>query len=338
MRFPLVVLFTAAALLHKPFASAATELQERSTLSTAAQQAFANEDFAALEAQSRDYRSTKSRTASGLWKLTLFYVGLNAAMYVDDSGSAREAAYAALETRNVKWEQRYPTSPTAYIAHSMALIDQAWSYRGSGYAKTVKPESWAPFFKYLALARENLEMHKTVASSDPRWYETMLSIARAESWERDRFDKLLNEALQREPLFYQTYFQALEYLLPKWGGNTHEIEAFAQQAVRRTFKSEGRGLYARIYWYASQTQFQTALFTDSLAAWSRMRASFEDVIDRYPDDWNLNHYAKFACLAQDRDKTRELLERTETAIVPEAWNTPALREQCKAWATMATAI
>lgn len=40
----------------------------------------------------------------------------------------------------------------------------------------------------------------------------MLTVTRAEGWDRSRVNRLLAEALDREPLFYQTYFTALEYL------------------------------------------------------------------------------------------------------------------------------
>ena len=103
-----------------------------------------------------------------------------------------------------------------------------------------------------------------------------------------RFDRLLDEALAREPLFYQTYFTALEYLLPKWHGRLREIERFAQGAVERTSQSEGTSLYARIYWVAAQAEFQNQIFSATFTTWPRMRASFEDMHARYPDAWNLN--------------------------------------------------
>ena len=214
----------------------------------------------------------------------------------------------------------------------MVLIEHAWAYRGGGYANTVKPEAWPLFEKYISLARQNLEAHKTVGAADPRWYETMLTVARAESWERHEFNSLLKEALDREPSFYQTYFMALEYLLPKWHGGTWEIEEFARDAVQRTSKQEGRGMYARIYWYASQTQYENELFSESFAEWPRMKEGFEDVIARYPDAWNLNNYAKFACLAHDKQKVRALLKRIGSDIVGPAWRSPSLLQQCSHWA------
>ncbi len=309
--------------------SATDELAERKQIAAAAQQAFASGSFGRLEALSDSYRTEKSRTPSGLWKLTLFYGGL--AQAFNGASINLKGSFESLEAQTAEWAKHYPNSPTAHIAHSIVLLEHGWAIRGGGFASTVKPEAWAPFRQYVAKARENLERHKSVAALDPRWYEIMLKIARAESWDRKQFDSLLNEALDREPSFYPTYFMALEYLLPKWGGDIIQIETFAREAVTRTTKEEGKGMYARIYWFASQKQFQNDLFTQSLAVWPRMREGFEDVVSKYPDAWNFNNYAKFACLAKDKRKTRELLAKIESSLVPEAWQPPSLLKQCTDW-------
>ena len=326
-------LLFAIAISWTPQSRAATELEEREAITAAALSAFFHEDFSQLEEMSRVYRQEKTRTSSGLWKLTLFYAGIGEAIDTSAQGRNPDVAFQDAEAKTRRWAQKFPASPSARIAHSMMLLSRAWAYRGTGYARTVKPEAWAPFRKYVEMAREDLESYKAIAGADPRWYEEMLTVAKAQSWDRREFDRLLDEALDREPLFYQTYFAALEYLLPKWHGGTQEIEDFARDATKRTSKQEGKGMYARIYWYASQAQYQNDLFAGSQAAWSRMKAGFEDVVARYPDAWNLNNYAKFACLAQDKQKTRELLKRIDSDIVPEAWQPEPLRGQCVEWSS-----
>jgi len=173
-----------------------------------------------------------------------------------------------------------------------------------------------------------LEAHKSVAAADPRWYQMMVSLATDQAWDRDEFDRLLDEAFEREPAYYQTYFQAIDYLMPHWHGDIGEIEEFAREAVRRTSKQEGRSMYARIYWYASQRYYQNDLFTKSMAAWPRMKEGFEDLMVRYPDPWNLNNYAKFACLASDKQTARELLKRIHPDPVIDAWDPPELLQWC----------
>ena len=332
MKYPhLACAFAIGLVISRP-ATGATEFEQRAAVEEATQRSFLASDFRQLERISSKYRKKQSRTSSGLWNLTLFYAGFEVAVENLTEGQDPDTSFAAVEERTRKWIEEFPDSPTAHIAHSLVLMERAWAHRGGGYASTVKPESWAPFDQYVAEARAYLEDHKTVASVDPRWYETMMVVARTQNWDRREFDALLKEALEREPLFYQSYFSAMAYLSPRWHGNIREIENFAQEAVNWTRKKEGDGMYARIYWYASQSEFKNDLFNNSLVEWPQMKQGFEDVVSRYPDAWNLNNYARFACLAGDKPKTRELLNRIDSSVVPEAWAPVPLNRQCTEWA------
>ncbi len=313
-------------------ANAMSELEQRAEVAAATERNFLANDFKRLERISTQYRTKKSRSSSGLWMLTLFYSGIEEFIKNQTRGQDPDASFAVIEEKTKKWIQDYPESPTAHIAHGLALLERAWAYRGGGYASTVKPESWAQFRQSIDKARTYLESSKVVASVDPKWYECMMVIARTQDWDRRDFDALLKEALEREPLFYQTYFSALEYLLPKWHGDIRQIEAFAQDAVIWTKEEEGLGMYARLYWYASQSQFKNDLFNNSLVDWPQMKQGFEDVISRYPDPWNLNNFARFACLARDKPKTLVLLKRIEPMVVREAWVPVSLKQQCADWA------
>jgi hypothetical protein len=308
------------------------ELAEREAIKASISTAFGLGDFAKLETTWNGYWSTKGRSPSGLWKLTHWYSGIQ---YLIDMYSVYpdpEQGYRELESKVDAWLARYPESPSAHIVLSMIYVSHAWKYRGGEYASAVDPAAWAPFHRYIELARKNLAAHKKVSSVDPHWYEWMLLIAKVEGWERKKFDVLLDEALDREPLFHETYFAALEYLLPKWHGSRTEIETFAREAVARTRQVEGEGMYARIYWVASNAEFENDLFTKAQVSWPRMRLGFDDIIARYPDNWNLNTYAKFACLAKDKQKTREIMARMKGAPVVFAWQPEPLWETCSKWA------
>jgi hypothetical protein len=313
-----------------PLRTGAQELLERKQISVAVKDAFLAEDFGKLEEMSAKFRRDKSRTSSGVWRLSCFYAGIAQAMPGEKHES--DEFYKNLEKKSERWSKTFPGSPPAHIAHSKVLIYHGWFYRGGEYAYKVPKEAWEPFYKYIMAANVNLERNKRIASVDPCWYETMLTVARAQGWYREQFDALLEEALRREPGFYQTYFIALEYLLPKWHGDLAQIEQFANDAVKRTKKEEGLGMYARIYWYASQTQFENDLFSQSLAVWPRMKAGFEDIIARYPDAWNINNYARFSYLARDKQKARELLEKIGGNPIVEAWQPRSLFDQCRRWA------
>src|SRR5262245_41690192 len=164
MRLVCLLLLLTASLLFPMQSRAATEMEERAAIRNSARNAFLKEDFSQLEEVSLNYRSTKSRTPSGVWKLTVFHEGISEAIAERARAQGREAAFRELEGMTTRWAKRYPNSPSARIAHSSLLISHAWAFRGDGYAHTVKPEAWKPFRKYIAMARANLEKHKSDAA------------------------------------------------------------------------------------------------------------------------------------------------------------------------------
>jgi hypothetical protein len=312
-----------------PPPGAADELEDRRAIRERVSGLFMHEQFDELERMARQFRATQERTSSGLWKLTLFYSAINDTA---DGGDQKAQYRESIEAKALRWANAYPGSPTPHIAYAMILVGHAWMFRGSGWSDDVKQESWKPFQEYLARAAKYLWEHKDIADADPRWYETMLTIARAENWERQRFDKLVSEATERHPYFYQIYFAAIDYLTPKWHGSKEQIEAFANFATGKTAAREGVGMYARVYWYVAQVQYRSGLFVESAVVWDKMKQGMDDVLARYPDQWNINNFAHFACLAWDGRAARELIERMQGAPIPQAWDSAAQYEQCKTWA------
>lgn len=305
----------------------AGELEERARVSREVKSLFAAGNFAELERMAYEYRVTQSRTESGLWMLTLFYAGLNEMF----NREVRDERYwAALESKTLGWASRYPDSPTPRIAHGIALVSHAWTFRGYGSTDQVRPEDWKPYYAYLRKAYEYLMANKQVAMADPRWYEEMLIVARADNWSYAKFNALVKEAVAKHPYFYQIYFAAIDYLSPSWHGDKEKIEKFANFAVHRTRDQDGVGMYARVYWYASQIQFGNRLFTDSAVVWPKMSKGIDDVLLRYPDQWNINNFAKFSCQAGDLEKTRKLIGQV-VAPMPAVWPNIAYFEKCRQW-------
>lgn len=304
------------------------EFAERTAIRREVSAAMEAGQFAKLDALAARYRTSKSRTSSGLWHLTLFYVGISGVL---DAEADFTEYWQNVERALGKWVADAPDSPTARLAYASMLVRHGWSYRGSGYANTVTPENLRKFDQYLAQARRYLEENKRVASADPYWYELMAIIAYAQSWPEAAFASLIAEGLRKEPLFYQTYFAAIDYYAPKWGGSATAIENFARDALERTKAVEGYGMYARIYWYASQTQYGDGLFSESKVDWVAMKKGIDDVLAKYPDGWNINNFARFACLARDKAKTAELMARIDGAPLMAAWGAPAVFQRCKAW-------
>jgi hypothetical protein len=279
--------------------------------------------FDEIEAMADAFRRNDARTPSGRWKMGLLH---------DALGYGLLTCQWLCDGKMEAWIARYPDSPLPLLAQADVLLEKAWEHRGRRYADKVKAEAWQPFYEGVAQARDHLEGNKTVGSQDPNWYTLMASVATAEGWPKKRFNALIDEGLDRFPSYYSIYFSAVGFYAPRWHGSDKEIEAFARKAVERTRATEGVGMYARIYWYASQVHYEDALFSDSDVVWDDMKAGIDDVLKTYPDQWNINNFARFACLARDGSKALQLIERIEGEPDPAVWLPGDYFQRCKSWA------
>lgn len=324
MRTLLVVLLLSCATITHAEEPSEDEASERAEVSRQAQQLLEKQDFARLEQLASRYRDTDRYFSSGVWKLSAYYVGIGYAF----SMSNRDPAYWQGREKLVQaWISRYPRSPSAHLAMAEMLSRQGWSIRGPGYANTVKEEDWAPFKALQQQAVDYLLKHKDIASTDPYWYESMEHRAIEQSWDADRFFALHDEGIARYPGYFPLYFAAVRYFAPKWGGDPAGLEAYARRVMAAAPPQDQYMLYARIYWVASQREYEDRLFTASKVNWPTMKRGFEDVLSRYPSPWNLQSFAYFACQANDPVKARELLAQIQEPIVG-AWRDTANYFRC----------
>jgi len=282
-------------------------------------EAFLSKDIETLEHLSTKFRMENRKSPIGRWNLEHFYAGTRTAMAAM-AASARhsDASWKEIEGFIKQWIKAYPKSPTAHIVYARALILHGWFFRGSGAASTVSKADWSFFYRYINRAHDHLQKAKTFASNDPRWYGVMMTVARAQRWKRGKFENLLSEAFHRYPYFYANYFSALQYFLPAWNGNIDQVSEFIDWAVKKTMKSDGMGIYARLYWRVSLDQYDD-IFGKTNVDWEKMKDGFEDIVKQYPDPWNINTYARFAYLAGDKTKGQELSSRIAQKPILEAW-------------------
>ena len=70
------------------------------------------------------------------------------------------------------------------------------------------------------------------------------------------------------------------------------------------------------------------MFTDGQADWPRMRRGFERLTHDYPDRWNINAYAKFACVAGDARTLKQQLAKIGQAPILDLWGSMGFFSQC----------
>jgi len=323
--FTMVVLIAALAASAQPAAS-------RTSFNAAKNRAaelFKAGEYEAIDRMAAEYLENQTRSPSGLWLLTALYAGLERDIGADPS----EAAIIEAERKLGDWASRYSDSHVARIGYGSMLIEHAWFFRGTGMAKTVDEENWTPFREYLEKARLYLAEIEDLGEIDPQWYSEMLVVARAQHWSLGEFMDLVYQGLDLHPYYYDIHAGAVAYLLPKWHGSVTVVEEFASISAKYTREIDGDSMYARVLWQLSYEQLGKDLFTKSHTDWARMSASIDDLLARYPDEFNLNKSARFACMAGDKAKTRELFARIGETPFYAVWPKYGPNfDECRVWA------
>ncbi|MDO9095550.1 MAG: DUF4034 domain-containing protein [Rubrivivax sp.] len=289
-------------------------------------------DFAELERLHAEYQRDSPRTASGVAKLSLFRAGLDRVF--DGPRGAKDSYFQQMDALTRRWADAHPESALAHSLHAEALKAHAWSYRGTGFAKSVPPEAWRDFESYIKQSIEYLALHIQVAQRSSSTHVTLIQLGLAASWDKDRLWAVAEAGLGRNPEDDGLYSALLNGLLPKWGGSAVLVDRLINDVVRRTQARYGEIFYARMYTWASNREFEHRLFVDSGASWSRMKVGLEQLVVRYPTAENHNTFARFACLARDKPALLDMLDKVGNRPLLEDWGRNASRtyETCKRWA------
>ena len=292
----------------------AGEMETRQQIQLEALKAFNANDFQLLEDISRHYRDDEERTESGLWKLGLFYKAfVNASLPEDDS------YFDFLVSKTASWMQQYPDSPTPYIVQGIIRHKQGDMHIDKRSGELVSKENYETYLKYSHQAKDFLLKNKVIGSKDPHWYNVLANIYKGIGIDKDSYKELIDEGTNKYPYYYEIYFAAADYYSPRWHGSMELLEEFAKSSIEKTKEREGLGMYSRIYWSVPSDSKGRKLLIYPSVDWELLTASMDDVLKRYPDQWNINNFAFFACQKGDVEKTRELINRIENQPIYSAW-------------------
>lgn len=306
----------------------ADELREREDGHNESGHLFLASDFAELERLGSIYREKSLRTSSGTWKLSLFYEGIadvGLAYDKDDHDQWRKG----LDLFD-KWIVEYPNSTTPYIARAAALIGRAWSVRGGGYVGGIQRDHMRKYQELVAEAGEYLMEHPDLRFEDPHWYLLMTHVYEALGVEKDAFWELYTEGLERYPDYDPFIFVAGNYYSPRWYGSLEDIEKLARYTSEQTEATRDFAPYARIYWVVGFVRkLGKYAFQLPPANWSDMVRGMDAVIERYPSQWNINHFGFFACFANDHETAARYIKLVEEPIVEKAWVSKKNYQGCR---------
>jgi hypothetical protein len=233
-----------------------------------------------------------------------------------------------------KWQRVYPDSVTARVADGTARLGYGWAARGFGYANTVSVEA----SKILADSTEKALTLAQKAPANPlddcpERYLLLLKIGKTKGWDRGIFISALDAAIKYEPMYHGYYAQTRDYLQPRWYGKEDEWLSFVDTADVLAMNAGSRELYVRLISSVWPSTWQN--FNNTTITWGKMRKGFSDLEQNYPNSpFNLNNFARFACLAKDKDVAKKLFTKIGDEPYMELWQN--IKEidfdACRTWA------
>lgn len=298
----------------------ADEIAEQDVVNNAVKSAVARNDYDALSTMANQLRRDRSRTGSGVWKLSIFHSRILAELGPREGQCDDRSAGFFRD-----WMAKTPKDAAPIVARAATLEAQAWCIRGGGYARSVSGPALAGFKAKVGEARALLNERKIQASVDPHYYVVMVRIAIDTAADKAIFRQLLDEATAREPNYHTLYYEAYRYYQPQWFGSAAEIEELARYAAGRTTGNDRPGMYARYYWFVLDCGCgDMAPSVD----WPTMKQSMRDVMAGTPSAWNAANFARIACSMDDPQETRAWFASV-TGDYSVAWPNLSQLNQCQ---------
>lgn len=295
------------------------EAKARSAIADDTRRMLRERDYAGLEKLHDRLNSDKVRTPSGTWGMAVFYTAIkNYPMRTRDLEYWKKE-----EARATEWAAKFPKSAAAQQFRIYLLFNRALSFRGNGKYADIRKEDLEPMNQAVEEAYQRIDKmasdaYKKRVNIDANWYRARLDVLPYSRNFYSHYRASWEGAAKEYPDYHESYFSAAFYSLPMWNGAPDGVEQIARLA------SKGKGadrdaMYARVYWYLDQDYYHGKLFEDSMVDWGDMKTSFDAMIKAYPDPWNLNAYAYFACKAGDYGAMTALLKRIDDQLVFSAW-------------------
>lgn len=251
--------------------------------------------------------------------------------YNGESQIYQETVVAA----TLAWARSRPDSPLAHTVHLQSLIDQAWFFRGGGFAKEVSDQRFADFKAKLGEALAYAKANGAVLGSDNYFVRTLLTLMRGMNVGIRQQLEIARKGLRQDATDDCIYLAAIPSLLPKWDGTPEELERWVRESMKGLPEKQALQRYARLYNSATDGDYEQTVFEASLARWPLMRDGLRALIADAPKGryWK-GRLAYYACMVKDRETAVPALEAIEAAPDFGAWGPTGQRnyQACKRWA------
>jgi hypothetical protein len=299
--FQIIMVFLA---LCAAEAHAADEYTTRLRERLLAMSRFNLQKFDELEDMHRRYLTEDLRTASGVQKLTLLHESLKVPVF--SKPGVKELDGSEFDGHFATWFARHPGSEAAHLMRA-----RLYRTRFLVIADAVATDG--PTANERRLMREHLDglklylsTHRPKDAKDPEWDSLVLEHAFFSGATIAELETIASRAIDRHPGSYGLHFISAGKLAIRSNDPVKFVHAYALRASERTKHTDGAGLYVRTFW-AAWNEIGRRGFKDPRLDWPLMKQAMDDVLARWPDNWNRAAFSRIACWREDRAKARELL-------------------------------
>lgn len=261
-------------------------------------QAMRQMDFEKLDRMHDEFVGGRVRARDGSWLVQSFEIAVEA-YFRGASPDEYLPMFAA-------WKAARPTSAARPSMEAAMWQMQAWTARGNARAPGVSPEDMITFQSRIARAQAVLDGSRATGATSPIWHWVALIAAGSAGKSAAEQDAVLARAVKVFPDYLPHYLTRVNYLLPQWGGSWQLVDQFVLRATAETAAQNGKAFYAWIYTDIVR-KTSADFFVETRVRWPEMQASFEDMIGRFPDNWNKNLYLAMSCKSGDARTAARLL-------------------------------
>ena len=268
------------------------------------------------------------RTDSGIQKLQFAYHRFDGIRFAEFRH--RLVIDHVLESANL-WEKSRPDSIFAPVFKARMLRNIALTARSIPAAIAAKDNEIVNPDKYLELAHKTLEASRETASRNPEWYVEQIQIRHSQKASVGEVMRIVDEGTRRFPQYSEIGASAAIAMFALSDNVARDYEAIAVVASERAESGGSDSAYARMY--------ISAFFGAGLKDFNQLRmntvrfaAGAEEIVKRYPVQWNYQRLAKMACAIKDKNLAQRMFTEIKGRPIVDVWGQFEFQEACRVWA------
>jgi hypothetical protein len=273
-------------------------------------------EFESLDELLAKAEAEGQRTPSGLWRYGVVLSGVKDA--IGDVESA--AAFAAAEAKARRWLATRPSSHYAPLVLAYVYEAKACNCARRGRTPPPPAERQAWNLKALGVLAGNPQ-----SNAVGERHSLAVQLADHIGYEEGVVRAHYRNGVRVQPGYFPARFAWVSYLARRPDG-ARRVEQAARETRAEPPFPDRDSLYARMLWWAAQTEYGDELFEKVPVDWPTFEKSFDAMLAAYPDGWNRNNYARFACLAGHRDRAAALMQDHEP--MAEVWQSQEEFDAC----------